>query len=100
MPGPTPTGRTTSRVRLENGRKRVLQGARVAREDWPVLLRDHHEGYISWEQFEANQRVIADNANIEPQPARQQCQWHRRAGSYGEFRRLSVGREHTTKLHD
>lgn len=63
-------GRTTSRVRLENGRKRVLQGVRVAREDWPVLLRDHHEGYISWEQFEANQRVIADNANMKGAMAR------------------------------
>ena len=63
-------GRTTSRVRLENGRKRVLRGVRVAREDWPVLLRDHHEGYISWEQFEANQRVIADNANMKGAMAR------------------------------
>lgn len=63
-------GRTTSRVRLENGRKRVLQGVRVAREDWAVLLRDHHEGYISWEQFEANQRVIADNANMKGAMAR------------------------------
>ncbi len=63
-------GRTTSRVRLENGRKRVLQGIRVAREDWAVLLREHHEGYISWEQFEANQRVIADNANMKGAMAR------------------------------
>ncbi len=28
-----------------------------------MLLPDHHEGYISWEEFERNQRLIADNAN-------------------------------------
>ena len=28
-----------------------------------MLLHDHHEGYISWEEFERNQRLIADNAN-------------------------------------
>jgi hypothetical protein len=27
-----------------------------------VLIKDQHEGYISWEEFERNQRVIADNA--------------------------------------
>jgi len=29
---------------------------------WDVLLKDHHEGYITWDEFERNQRVIADNA--------------------------------------
>ena len=55
-------GQTTSRVKLENGRKRVTQGVRVAREDWPVLIVDHHEGYIGWGEYEANQRAIAENA--------------------------------------
>jgi hypothetical protein len=30
--------------------------------EWDVLIKDHHEGYITWEQFERNQRVIANNA--------------------------------------
>jgi hypothetical protein len=30
--------------------------------EWDVLLKDQHEGYISWSQFERNQQVIADNA--------------------------------------
>jgi hypothetical protein len=25
-------------------------------EEWHVLIRDHHEGYISWEEYERNQR--------------------------------------------
>lgn len=28
-----------------------------------MLLREHHEGYISWDEFIRNQRLIADNAN-------------------------------------
>jgi excisionase family DNA binding protein len=32
-----------------------------AREAWHVLIKDHHEGYISWEHYERNQRVIASN---------------------------------------
>jgi hypothetical protein len=27
------------------------------------LIKDHHEGYITWAEFERNQRLIADNAN-------------------------------------
>jgi DNA invertase Pin-like site-specific DNA recombinase len=56
-------GRTTQRLRLEEGRKRIVRGHKQAREEWSVLLLDHHEGYISWEQYERNLRLIADNAN-------------------------------------
>ena len=56
-------GRTESRVTVENGRKRVTRGLRRERADWDVLIRDHHEGYVSWDEFERNQRLIADNAN-------------------------------------
>jgi DNA invertase Pin-like site-specific DNA recombinase len=55
-------GRTTSKVIVEDGRKRVRRGLRRARTDWDVLLKDQHEGYITWAEFERNQRVIADNA--------------------------------------
>jgi hypothetical protein len=30
---------------------------------WEVLIKDHHDGYISWQEFERNQRLIADNVN-------------------------------------
>jgi hypothetical protein len=30
--------------------------------EWDVLLKDQHEGYISWSEFEKNQQVITDNA--------------------------------------
>jgi DNA invertase Pin-like site-specific DNA recombinase len=56
-------GRTGSRMTIENGRKRILRGYRKDRSDWAVLLVDHHEGYLSWADYERNQRLIADNAN-------------------------------------
>jgi excisionase family DNA binding protein len=56
-------GRTASRVTVENGRKRVSRGHRRDREEWDVLIMDHHEGYVPWAEFERNQRLIADNAN-------------------------------------
>jgi DNA invertase Pin-like site-specific DNA recombinase len=56
-------GRTGSRMTIENGRKRIVRGRRKDRSDWAVLLVDHHEGYLSWADFERNQRLIADNAN-------------------------------------
>jgi Recombinase/Recombinase zinc beta ribbon domain len=55
-------GRTTSKVSIENGRNRVRRGARRPISECDVLIKDHHEGYISWEEFERNQHVIADNA--------------------------------------
>jgi len=56
-------GRTGSRVTIEAGRKRVVRGFRKERSAWEVLIRDHHEGYIGWAEFERNQRLISDNAN-------------------------------------
>jgi excisionase family DNA binding protein len=56
-------GRTGSRTTLEGGRKRVVRGFRKARDEWEVLILDHHDGYLSWTEYERNQRLIADNAN-------------------------------------
>jgi len=56
-------GRSTSKVTIEGGRKRISRGHHVERPQWQVLIRDHHEGYIGWDAFERNQRLISDNAN-------------------------------------
>jgi len=55
-------GRTTSRVSVENGRKRVRRGVHRPMAEWDVLIKDHHDAYITWDEFERNQRVIANNA--------------------------------------
>ena len=36
---------------------------KLSREEWTVFLPNAHPGYISWEEFEANQAVLKDNAN-------------------------------------
>lgn len=57
-------GRTKTVVRIESGRKKNLKGQRVEREDWQILIPAHHEGYIDWDEYELNQRQIANNANM------------------------------------
>jgi DNA invertase Pin-like site-specific DNA recombinase len=44
----TPDGRTTTR--------------QIPREQWICLIPDAHAGYLSWERFEHNQRLLAANA--------------------------------------
>jgi DNA invertase Pin-like site-specific DNA recombinase len=57
-------GRTGSRIRIEAGRKLITRSVRRLQQDWEVLIRDHHEGYISWQDYENNQRTIKGNANM------------------------------------
>ena len=55
-------GRTQSRTSVVNGRSRKTDGHRRSTADWYVLIRDHHPGYISWEQYERNQAMITGNS--------------------------------------
>jgi len=57
-------GRTYTRTRIEQGQKRIVRGYRRQRPEWPVLIKDHHDGYIGWEEYLHNQQVIAENANM------------------------------------
>lgn len=50
-------GRTRGTYRT--GRKPVA--VKVAREDWQVLIRGAHPGYIDWEEFERNQATLKQN---------------------------------------
>jgi len=56
-------GQTASKVRLEGGRKLIVRNMRRPQADWDVLIRDHHEGYIRWEEYRRNQQIINGNAN-------------------------------------
>lgn len=44
-------------------RKRIR---RLPRSKWPVLIRDHHQGFINWETYEMNQSRIAKNTHPTP----------------------------------
>lgn len=54
-------GRRGVRVKYENGVIKKTGGHPKPRKDWEVLIRDHHEGYITWEQHEENLRIMAGN---------------------------------------
>ncbi len=45
-------------------------------DQWEVLIRDHHEGYVTWEEYLENRRVLAKNQTnakgcLLPGPARE-----------------------------
>ncbi len=56
-------GRRTTRIHIIDGKATRTEGHAKSRDEWMVLIRDHHPGYISWDQYEHNQMVIAENAH-------------------------------------
>jgi DNA invertase Pin-like site-specific DNA recombinase len=57
-------GKTLTEVKIINGIKKTVKGKRLEREKWSVLIHDHHEGFITWAEYETNQNLIKDNANM------------------------------------
>lgn len=57
-------GKTEARTTVVDGRARQTAGHQKPRSEWTVLLRDHHPGYIAWEQCERNQALLAANAHM------------------------------------
>jgi DNA invertase Pin-like site-specific DNA recombinase len=54
-------GKGEKRTAIIDGRARTSYGHRKPLEEWEVLLKDHHEGYIDWAEFERNQKQLAVN---------------------------------------
>ena len=63
-------GRTGSRTSIVDERAHVTRGHHKPRSEWTVLIQDHHPGYITWEDYERNQKTLADNANMKGRMAR------------------------------
>ncbi len=57
-------GRRETRTRVVEGQTRKTEGHPKPLSEWTALIRDHHPGYISWEQYERNQAMIAANAHM------------------------------------
>jgi len=51
------------KTRQKKGRGGHVLTRKLPREEWSVFLPQSHPGYISWEEFEANQVLLRDNAN-------------------------------------
>lgn len=54
-------GRRQVETYLDTDQQPLKRGREQPDSDWHVVIKDHHEGYISWETFERNQRRIAAN---------------------------------------
>src|ERR1700744_1226986 len=55
-------GKSVNRTQIVDGRARKTYGHYRPLRDCEILLKDHHEGYIDWEEFERNQTQLATNA--------------------------------------
>lgn len=58
-------GKTETRTHVVNGRARKTVGHPKPRREWTVLIQDHHLGYISWQEYERNQAMIAANNHMQ-----------------------------------
>lgn len=63
-------GRKTQRTKVIEGRARKTTGHMKPMQAWNVLLRDHHPGYISWQEFEENQQTLSENAHMQKRTSR------------------------------
>lgn len=63
-------GRSATKTSIVDGRARKTTGHRKTIEQWSVLLRDHHSGYITWDEYLANQTMIAENAHMQRRTSR------------------------------
>jgi excisionase family DNA binding protein len=55
-------GKSEKRTVIQDGRAHRSYGHGKPFDDWEVFIKDHHKGYIDWEEFERNQKQIAANA--------------------------------------
>lgn len=55
-------GKTRIKKTLRDGKSAVLRKHRKPIEEWDVLIKDHHERYITWADYEENQTLLAKNS--------------------------------------
>jgi DNA invertase Pin-like site-specific DNA recombinase len=91
-------GRRAQRTRIVDGRARKVSGLDKPRDEWNVLLRDNHPGYISWQDYEDNQKLLLENAHMKKRCARKSARGGRalltglmRCGRCGRMMRVFYG---------
>ncbi len=65
-------GRKHTRTSIVDGRARKTKGHARSPDQWEVTIPDHHEGYITWDEFMSNQEQMRSNAG-----------WNARKGTPG-----------------
>ncbi|MBX4893378.1 recombinase family protein (plasmid) [Rhizobium bangladeshense] len=91
-------GRRAQRTRIVDGRARKATGVRKPRDEWSVLLRDNHQGYISWGEYEENHKLLTENAHMKKNCDRKSARGGRalltglmRCGRCGRMMRVFYG---------
>ena len=91
-------GRTTQRTTILEGRAKKTVGHKKSMPEWNVLIPDHHSCYISWEEFQQNQRMIGENAHMQKRTDRKSARGGRallaglvRCGRCGRMMRVFYG---------
>ena len=86
-------GRYTSRRTVDPGGTVHTTITERPRTEWPVLIKDHHDGYITWADYLANEaRLAANRTNAGARPPREGsalCQGIIFCGSCGKPMRTS-----------
>jgi hypothetical protein len=57
-------GRSEARTQVVGGKAHRTHGHKKSRENWTVLIKEHHRGYIDFEQYERNQRILLENTHM------------------------------------
>jgi DNA invertase Pin-like site-specific DNA recombinase len=91
-------GRHAQRTKITDGRARKINGLAKPRDEWSVLLRDNHAGYISWQEYDDNQKLLLENAHMKKSCARKSARGGRalltglmRCGRCGRMMRVFYG---------
>ncbi len=67
-------GRYASRRSVDEGGRVHAALVQRPRSEWPVLIKDHHEGYITWTDYLANEaRLAANHTAAGARPPREGC---------------------------
>jgi hypothetical protein len=64
-----------NRTEIVDGRARKTYGDYHPIGEYKILLKDHHEDYIDWDDFERNQKQLSCNAYRRKDGARRWCTW-------------------------
>ncbi|MBA3231380.1 MAG: recombinase family protein [Acidobacteria bacterium] len=61
-------GRTGTTTVMTDGRGSTARRRKKHPEEWTVCLRDHHEGYITWDEYLHTQRMLEANVSRREAP--------------------------------
>lgn len=59
-------GKSEKRTAIVDGRVRKSYGHYKPPAKWGIMLRDHHEAYVGWDEYERNQNLLAANTYGKP----------------------------------